>query len=246
MVKEEIKLIALDMDGTVLNERGEISQQNADAIREAETQGVKVIFSTGRTKMTSSDYAASLNLSSYLITVNGSEIWDHKGELVERQLIHTDVMQWMWELSREHAVPFWAVSCDKVWDNDMPADINSSEWMKCRFEIEEQALREEIMKQLQARGGLEISNSSPTNLEVNLLGVNKAIAIEKVCSHLDLSMNQVMSVGDSLNDLAMIKAAGLGIAMGNAQEAVKREADWITETNTNHGVAVAINKWVLS
>lgn len=59
-------------------------------------------------------------------------------------------------------------------------------------------------------------------------------------------MEHVMAVGDSLNDIAMIKEAGLGVAMGNAQEIVKETADWITDSNIEHGVAKAIRHWVLS
>lgn len=242
MAEHDIKLIALDMDGTVLNDKGEISKENQEAIRQAERAGIKVLFSTGRTRMLASDYAKTLNLSSYMITVNGSEIWDGEGNLVERSLLHSAEMEWMWNLAKEYSVPFWAISCDKRWDNEMPDDIASLEWMKCRFEIEDADIRTQITEALHKRGGLEISNSSPSNLEVNALGINKAKAIGKVCALLNLNMNQVMAVGDSLNDLAMIRQAGLGIAMGNAQETVKEAADWITSTNNEHGVAKEIGR----
>lgn len=245
IMNKEIKLIALDMDGTLLNEEGKVSEANKAAIREAEQKGVKVLLSTGRAYASCSEIAKSLELSSYLITVNGSEIFDPTGELVERNIVGAELIQWMWDLSQKHKTDFWATSSDRVWRGEMPEDIPSYQWLKFGFNIEDDKIREEILTMLRENGNLEISNSSPTNIEANAVGINKAKAIEKVCGFLDLRMDEVMAVGDSLNDIAMIKEAGLGVAMGNAQDIVKETADWVTETNNNNGVAKAIQKWVL-
>src|SRR6478752_5856504 len=208
--KKEFKLIALDMDGTLLNNQQEISKENREAIAKAQEQGVHVVLSTGRSLLTCREYAQSLELSSYLITVNGSEIWDESGQLVERKLI-----------------------------------VASQEWLKFGYDIPDDALREEVLKQIAGISDFEISNSSLTNLEINALGINKAKGIMTVCERLGISMDEVIAMGDSLNDMAMIEAAGCGIAMGNAQEAVKEAADWVTDTNVNNGVAKAISHWVL-
>ncbi|WP_057912883.1 Cof-type HAD-IIB family hydrolase [Peribacillus muralis] len=246
MMKPDIKLVALDMDGTLLNRAGEISEENRKAIKEAEDQGAFVVLSTGRSYATCSDFAKSMSLRSYLITVNGSEIYDNQGKLVERNIVDTESIQWMWELSQKHGTHFWAIACDKIYRAEMPERINDSEWLKFGFDTEDEATRQIIMDELVARGNLEISNSSPTNIEVNAFGVNKAKAIELVCSLLNITMDQVMAVGDSLNDLAMISEAKMGVAMGNAQTVVKEKADWVTATNEEDGVAKAIRKWVLS
>ncbi|MFE8702758.1 Cof-type HAD-IIB family hydrolase [Cytobacillus sp. FJAT-54145] len=241
-----IKLIALDMDGTLLNEKDEISPENRKAIKAAEEKGVSVVLSTGRSIATCKDHFQSLKLSSYLITVNGSEIWDSNGELVERNLVETELIQWMWDLSQEHKTKFWATSCGNVWNNEMPDDITAHDWLKFGFEIEEDEIRELILNQLRNSGKLEITNSSLTNIEANAIGINKAKGIQKVCNLLGISMEEVMACGDSLNDLAMIEQVGLGIAMGNAQPLVKEAADWVTGTNNESGVAQAIHKWVLN
>ncbi|MGN1402071.1 MAG: Cof-type HAD-IIB family hydrolase [Bacillus sp. (in: firmicutes)] len=244
-LKRKIKLVAIDMDGTLLDSEGKIPEKNKDRILKAEQAGVKVLLSTGRIRMTAADYAKSLRLSSYMITANGSEIWDGNGHLVERSLIDTTVMSWLWNLSRQYKLPFWAISSDKIWDNEMPEDHGSVEWLKCRFEIENDQIREKVWEQLYSAGKLEISNSSPTNIEVNALGINKAMAIEKVCGFLSITMKEVMAIGDSLNDMAMIREAGIGVAMGNAQQPVQAAADWVTAANDEHGVAKAIDRYVL-
>ncbi|MBU3569804.1 Cof-type HAD-IIB family hydrolase [Priestia aryabhattai] len=243
--KKEFKLIALDMDGTLLNNQQEISEENRAAIAKAQEQGVHVVLSTGRSLLTCREYAQSLQLSSYLITVNGSEIWDESGQLVERKLIDALHIEKMWNLTQEHKLNFWAVTTDKVWRDEFPEDIASQEWLKFGYDIPDDALREEVLKQIAGISDFEISNSSLTNLEINALGINKAKGIMTVCDRLGISMDEVIAMGDSLNDMAMIEAAGCGIAMGNAQAAVKEAADWVTDTNVNNGVAKAISHWVL-
>lgn len=243
--RKSIKLIAIDMDGTLLNDRHEISSENRKAIKEAEEKGVHVVISTGRTRMTCDDLVNSLSLQSYLITVNGSEIWDENGELVERKLLERSYIDQMWKLKQTHQTFCWAATVDHVWRDSFPEDFSQHEWMKFGFDIKDDQVRKIILDELSSNPNLEITNSSPTNLEINAAGVNKARAIEKVCNRIGITMENVLALGDSLNDLAMIKQAGIGVAMGNAQPTVKESADWITATNVEDGVAQAIRKWVL-
>ncbi len=194
--------------------------------------------------MTCRELAESLKLSSFLITANGSEIWDSNFNLVERKLLHTDHIQ-MWDLRNKHNTNFWASTVNKVWRGEFPENITDHEWLKFGFDIEDDDIRNEVLEELRKNKELEITNSSPTNIEVNALGINKAAALAKVTEKLGFTMENVMAMGDSLNDIAMIKEAGLGVAMGNAQDIVKETADYITDTNIEDGVAKAIRHWVL-
>jgi phosphoglycolate phosphatase (TIGR01487 family) len=241
----EIKLVALDMDGTLLNNKGQISEGNREAIRAAKEMGIFVVLSTGRSLTTSREHADALELDSYLVTVNGSEIWDPNRELVERNLVKSEHIEWMWQLTQQYNTKFWAISTIRNWHNEMPEDIHTLEWMKFGFNIKDDETRAIIFNELQAKGEFELSNSTLKNIEVNSAGINKAKGLGIVCSRLGIEMKNVMAVGDSLNDLAMIKAAGVGVAMGNAQELVKESADWVTATNEEDGVAKAIQEWVL-
>lgn len=243
--KKDIKLIALDMDGTLLNEKEEISEGNYKAIQEAQAKGVHVVLSTGRSILTCGKYAESLNLSSYLVTVNGSEIWDCSGNLHERNILHAEYIQMMWEWANQNKTYYWAVVTDKVWRNQMPDDIFAHTWLKFGFDFSDDSVRETILQRLLSNQQLEVSNSSPTNIEINAVGVNKANGLLHVCERLGISMDEVIAMGDSLNDIEMIKAVGCGVAMGNAQNEVKKAADWITDTNEEDGVAKAIRYWVL-
>lgn len=245
MKNKDIKLIALDMDGTLLQDNHEVSAENRAAIKDAQEKGVYVVLSTGRSIMTCRSYAESLKLDSYLVTVNGSEIWDSEWNLVEQNIIPEEHVKLLWDLKTKHDADYWAVSSEKVYRDDFPTDISSHQWLKFGFNIADDNVREEIRELLTNHKELEVSNSNPINLEINAIGINKANALKKVCERLGITLDNVIGMGDSLNDLAMIVESGIGVAMGNAQETVKEAADVITDTNNNDGVAKAIRKWVL-
>ncbi|GHH96815.1 Cof-type HAD-IIB family hydrolase [Neobacillus kokaensis] len=240
-----IKLIALDMDGTLLRNNHEISEANRKAIKEAQEKGVKVVLSTGRSYQTCHPHADALGLDSYLVTVNGSEVWDENRQLIRRTVMKPEYIERMWGLAKQYKTSFWAINTERNWRDEMPEDLNSVEWMKFGFHINDEAALKTIYEQLVEGDEFELSNSAPNNIEVNCKGINKARGLELVCSMLGIEMNNVMAVGDSLNDLIMIKEAGIGVAMGNAQDTLKQAADWITSSNEEDGVAKAIRKWVL-
>lgn len=246
MVKDNynIKLIALDMDGTLLRSDQKVSEANRKAIADAMSKGVRVMLSTGRWLDTCYSYAEDLELGTYLVTVNGGEIWTASKELLERHLHDPKSMEEMWKIGNELDVWMWMVSTDQIY-HDRPEDFYDHEWLKIGYSSEDRDKLQTIRKRLSANESLEITNSLPTNLEVNPVGVNKANGIERVCQELGIGLDAVMAVGDSLNDLKMLERAGLGVAMGNGQDRVKQAADYITDTNENDGVAQAIERFVL-
>ncbi len=91
---------------------------------------------------------------------------------------------------------------------------------------------------------LHIVSSSNNNFEIMLHSSTKGIAVETLAKKYDITSDEVMCIGDSENDLSMIKYAGIGVAMGNANDEIKAEANYVTDTNENSGVAKAINKYV--
>ncbi|GAA5417594.1 5-amino-6-(5-phospho-D-ribitylamino)uracil phosphatase YcsE [Paraliobacillus ryukyuensis] len=245
MKKPDIRLIALDMDGTVLHTDHTISKENERAIKQAIAQGVEVVFATGRHFSTCKAYAASLGIN-YLITVNGGEIWTINGELLDRNTLSKEAVAKYQKLYNRYQPWTWLVSKDRVWRNEQPDRLENDTWLKFGFDVSDDKVRENMIQELSEEKSIELSNSSPTNIEINAVGVNKAKAIEKLCAKLDIEMNQVMAMGDSLNDIKMIQEAGFGVAMENAQDEVKKVAEWVTTHHTKDGVAEAIDKWLLS
>ncbi|HET7627208.1 MAG TPA: Cof-type HAD-IIB family hydrolase [Bacillales bacterium] len=245
-MSETIRMIALDMDGTLLTNDGKISEANKKAIRSAQAAGIFVTLATGRNMHEIKPYAEQLHLEGPFISINGSVLWRNMTETWKCYTLDAKWVERMRELANQYEARYWGHSTIGGFRNhDFIEDIDSVEWFKFGFDIENAIDRAKILQTLKKWDAFEISNSSPTNIEVNPKRVHKAFGLRHVCELLQLPMRQVLAIGDSLNDLQMIKSAGIGVAMGNAQEAVKKAADHITETNENDGVATAIEKFVL-
>lgn len=243
---KNIKLIALDMDGTLLTSTDEVSEANKEAIKKARALGVNVMISTGRWLESCFPFVEMLDLDTPVITVNGGEIWSASKELIERHVHDAQIMEMMFNLGKETGVDMWIVSTERVYNGgDYPEDFSAHEWLKIGFRTEDLSKLEIIKQELAKYDGLELTNSLPTNIEVNPLGVNKANGLLRVCKELGITMEEVMAVGDSLNDIKMIEQAGIGVAMGNGQEKVKSVADYTTTTNNDDGVAKAIEHFIL-
>ncbi|ASA23987.1 Cof-type HAD-IIB family hydrolase [Paenibacillus donghaensis] len=241
------RLLALDMDGTLLNDEQIITPETVKWIQKAVDAGVHVCLSTGRAFQSALPYAEQLGLQTPMVTVNGSEVWRAPHEVYRRSLMDPQLVSQMYSIAKKYDIWFWAYSLDQVHKQDnWDGDVSGREWLKFGYHTEDDELRHKLLLLLQDMGGLEITNSSPHNLEINPLGVNKATGVEQVCQLLGINMSEVVAVGDSLNDLAVIQAAGLGVAMGNAQKTVKQEADAVVASNNEDGIAEVIQKYVLS
>ncbi|WP_245851096.1 Cof-type HAD-IIB family hydrolase [Paenibacillus herberti] len=244
------KLLALDMDGTLLTDEQTISDENAEWIRRAMDAGVTVCFSTGRGFQGALPFAEQLGLETPLITVNGSEIWSKPHVLYRRTLMNAGELRRLHELALHHVEPwYWGYAVEGIFNKEKwiePAnDYENLHWLKFGYHTENDAIRAEIRREIESWGSMEITNSSPWNLELNPLGVNKASAVRELCGVLGIAMDEAVAIGDSLNDIAAIRECGLGIAMGNAQDEVKEAADAVTLSNNEHGVAHAIREFVL-
>lgn len=243
------KLIALDLDGTLLTDDKRISEENKAAIRLAEDAGVTVMFATGRGVQNVEEYIRELGLRSPLVTVNGSEVWKAPGELLERHVVDPELIRRMHTLAVYYDTWFWAYCVGDIYNKERwvpEAELNAKQWLKFGYFTENEDSLAVIRKELASWNLLEITNSHPWNLELNPKGVSKASGLHQVCGLLGIDMSQVIAMGDSLNDAAMIQEVGLGVAMGNAQDEVKALADAVTLTNEEHGVAKVIRQYALT
>ena len=264
------KLIALDMDGTLLNEEKKISKANFDAIQNAREKGVKVVLATGRPLKGIHQYLTQLNLISkeeYAVTYNGSLIQNTSGSIIidKKPLSHED-NKYLYELSKKLNVNIHALTYDKCITpkfnkyseyeanmNQIPLEIVDFEnidenvvIIKTMFIDEPEILDRvvpEIPKEVYDR--FTVVRSAPFFLEFIDKSSNKGSGIHKLAESLGIKQEEVICVGDAGNDLHMIEYAGLGVAMGNAFEEVKKAADYVTATNDDDGVAEVINKFIL-
>lgn len=242
------RLIALDMDGTTLTRDGKISAENQIWIQAARKAGVEVTFATGRhVKGVVREFVAEMQFEMPVVTVNGGEVWTRDGQLLARHVFPEADIQSLFEMAREYGLSYWGATIDKMMPmDDFPARVEGEDWLKFGMYGKNPELIRSVWTQLKDDNRFEISNSHALNVEINPSGVNKALGLQTVCKHLGIEAKQVVTMGDGMNDVAMLQWAGLGIAMGNAQDAVKRAADVTTANFDEDGVAQAIRKYVLA
>lgn len=245
MRSHAIQLVALDIDGTLIKEDMTIHSKHIEAINKLRQKGIKVVLSTGRSLPACKKYAEQLNLKDLIITGNGSEVWQLPDQVLHRVPLNPARVETMWALRKKYETYHWAATTEAVWKMEMPDMIQNHTWLKFGFDTSDDEAREAIIKELSVYDDLEITNSSMTNIEVNAKGVNKASALKIVSQKTGIPLSNMMAMGDSLNDVSMIKACGTGIAMGNAQEITKMAADFITLSNEEAGVSHALEHFKL-
>lgn len=263
-------LIAIDIDGTLINPNLEITQPVFDAVQRVVDTGAKIVLCTGRPFPGAEDYMKELGLTregDYIITYHGAlaQRTDTGEIIVDHQLSHDDMMKWH-ELAKTHDSNFQAVRNDGVYSemtdyspkalnepylNKMPlrvrtlseldSDMPFSKFMMNNVESVTQTLDDHVP--VEYRTDYTVIRSDAAALEVLNKQASKGQTLSELARSLDIPRERVMAIGDSGNDIDMVEYAGLGVAMGNAIPEVVDVADVITDSNAEHGVAKAIERF---
>lgn len=243
----DIKLIALDIDGTLINSKGEISTYTKRVINEAQKKNTHIVLTTGRPFPFCTGIANQLDITSYIITNNGAEIWKDESEVIARHFMNPNRIEELWQIGNHYDLLTWMVSPTELFRHSTrPKCFLEFEWLKFGFGNLNEKMMTLLQHTLSRYDDLEVTSSSLTNIEINCKGVNKIVALKKVCHKLNIPLENVMAIGDNLNDLQMIKQVGYGIAVDNALVELKETARYVTTSNDEDGVAQAIEKYVLS
>lgn len=266
------KLLALDMDGTVLNSQKKISQATVSAVAELLNRGVNVVLSTGRGLAEISDYRDELKLMSYGILISGGMVYDFRNDKplilhpvpedammtlidsgeIERAMIHLltvndsiaraediaemasfemGIYQGMYERICTHCNDF------RRYIREHPGEV-----IKVNIyhrSPESRAKSIERVKHL----GLTLAIAETTALEASPKDITKASGLRELCEFLNIDIADTVAVGDAFNDIEILQAAGLSVAMGNAIDEVKQLADFVTDDNDHDGVVTVIKKF---
>ena len=267
----DIKLIALDLDGTLLNSEKKISDRNLAALKAAQDKGVKVVLTTGRPLKAMDFFLHELGTDGredeYTITFNGGLVQRNTGEILDKTVFSYDDVARIYEETDKLHIPLDAIceglvyqiqsDQDSLYAQFNPAltfesidfsDLSSQQtYNKCVTAYAQEPLDaaiEQISPELFER--YEIFKSREMLLEWSPKNVHKANGLEKLIAHLGIERSQVMACCDEANDLSMIEWAGLGVAMQNAVVIVKEAANVVTPmTNDEDAVAWAIEEYVL-
>ncbi|MBV4367536.1 sugar-phosphatase [Erwinia phyllosphaerae] len=267
-----IKLIAIDMDGTLLNPQHEVTPGVKRAIQAARDKGVAIVLATGRPFIGIQRYLEELDLQQegqYCITNNGALVQQAAtGDCVAESTLNYDDYLYVEKLARELGVHFQALTKSLLFTpnkdiSEYTVHEASLTGMPLRYraveEMDKSATFPKVMMidppekldeaitriPQEAHDRYTIMKSSPYFLEILSKDVNKGAGVKALAERLGLSRDEVMAIGDQENDLAMLEFAGTGVAMGNGIDAVKAAAQFVTKTNTEDGVAHAIEKFAL-
>ena len=284
------KLVAIDLDGTMLNQYGIITEKTKKAISKAQEKGVEVMIASGRAITSVKRFSKEINSNKYFISGNGAITYDIKNNkiLYENILSKTKALKIIkiceensiyYNVYTENGIIAKNLSYNTLYyykDNLTKPDenrthINIVENVYDYFEQREEKILKIMicdehktvfnsivrkLKELSEIEVLEVSHMSRKIIkqgsdeialeyfytEVSAKDVDKWNALEEIIGLMNISKEEVVTIGDNANDLKMITNAGLGVAMGESAPYVKQSADIIAPTNDEDGVAIILNK----
>lgn len=267
-----IKLIAIDMDGTLLLPDHTISPAVKNAIAAARERGVNVVLCTGRPFAGVESYLKELRMdkpNDYCITYNGALVQKaHDGSTVAQTALNYDDYRYLEQLSREVGSHFHALDRHTLYTANrdisyytvhesfianIPLVFCEAENMDKKGEflkvmmIDDPVMLDKAIAKIPAEvyERYTLMKSSPYFLEILDRRVNKGTGVKALADTLGIKREEIMTLGDQENDIAMLEYAGMGVAMGNAIDKVKAVSDFVTKSNLEDGVAYAIEKFVL-
>lgn len=266
-----IKLVAIDIDGTLLNSQQEITSEVFSAIQDAKKAGIKIVIATGRPISGVRAILDQLNLTEpgdYVITFNGGLVQDAAtGEdIVKDTLTYDDYLDIELAARRLH-LPMHASTKKGIYTANRnigkytvyesmlvsapifyrtPEEMEQEEIIKAMMVDEPEILDATIpLLPTSLTEKYTVAKSAPFYLEITPKTVNKGQAIIHLAEKLGLTMDQTMAIGDQENDRSMLKVVGAPVVMENGNSELKKIAKYITKSNDESGVAHALREWVL-
>ncbi len=275
-----IRIVALDLDGTLLDSQKRLSDANRVALERAAKSGMLIVPTTGRFFGMMPQSVRDLPFVRYAITVNGAQVYDRETDaaIVREEIpiaMAVDLMRlldrydviydcyrsnWGWmtadlqmkaadyatdahylKMIREFRKPVSELKAHLL-DTAPEGDVQKV-MMFSRNSADGKQVAEAIRDEVTALfPELKITSSTWNNLEFNISSANKGNSLRRFAEHLGLSLENCMAFGDGLNDLSMIEAAGIGVAMSNAHPDVLAAADVVAASNDEDGVAKVIDE----
>lgn len=260
------RAIALDLDGTLTNHEKVVTPKTREALLKAAAKGAVIILASGRPTYGIEPVAECLELNQrggYILSYNGGNIVNAKtGEKLFSQFLPDEVIPELYAYAKEHGHALLGYAGNEI-ITEMPDD----QYVKEESRINKMNIRkvdnlfeslephptkllmtgdptlmlkaeEELVEKLGDR--MDIFRSAPFFLELVPKGIDKAKSLTRLLTKINLTPADLIAFGDGYNDLSMLKLAGMGVAMENAAPEVRAEADYVTLSNEEDGVAAAL------
>lgn len=265
------KMIAIDMDDTLLNDELKISKENKEAIQKAVEKGIKIVLCSGRASISINSFLEELNLkdnNQYGISYNGAIIFNAKSlKIMNQENVALEYAQYLFSLAKKENIYVQTYQGNNLLVEKSnyytkryvtqtgvkPVEIGDfsigikDDVIKILFQDEHEKLIK-TAERLKAwtKGKLHMFFSKPYYLEFTSIKANKGLAVNKLGQKLGFKKENIICIGDSFNDLYMIEEAGLGVAVANAHPDIKKYADYVTKNDNNHhAIKEVIEKFIL-
>ena len=270
------KLVAVDLDGTLLNEEKKISKENLKYIKLAIEKGVKFVLCSGRIPYALRSFKEIIPGNEALICCNGGEIINEEGQCIYKNMLSQEEASKAIEILRERATSYHFYFEDALCTENVERAMNFQKFFNAKIvkslqmEIRilpdaikfinektegtdkivvidgDYAYLEELRERIERELGLEVTKSDKNNIEIMKKGINKGAGLKILADYYNIPLEECIAIGNDENDITMIEAAGLGVAMENAHNKIKERANYVTENDNDHdGIAEVLKKYVL-
>ena len=264
------KIFFADLDGTLLNDNKQISLKTYETLKEWTEKGHKLVLCSGRALDSVIHVREQLGLGSfpnmYLIGYNGGEIYDcSTGTLLHRVALSYEMTKRCFEIAKElgiHIQTFSdthiitekedaeikyykkAVHTPVIFTNDFMSYLDKEPCKCLAISLDDKELMNRFSQAVQKELGdkVNVMTSTPRFIEMFPISSGKGFSVQWLCKHLNIPLENALAAGDEMNDLSMIIAAGIGIAMLNGRDFIKEIADIITPTDNNNDGLVPVLK----
>jgi Cof subfamily protein (haloacid dehalogenase superfamily) len=261
------KAIVLDLDGTLMTSQNTISPRTKEVLINLQKEGIKVILASGRPThgmMPVVEELALKDYNGYILSYNGGKIISLKEGVISETSLDIPIIHQLYRDSIDHKTGFMSYGEQTIYTpkRDPYIEIESkitrmqieenadfhvlvnNRSVKCLMTGEPEYLQtiESVMAE-KYQDQLSVYRSMPFFLELMPKGIDKGQRLIELANHLNIDRKEIIACGDGYNDISMIEVAGVGVAMGNGCEAIKKQAKYITATNDNDGIVEVIERF---
>ena len=266
------KMIVLDLDGTLTNNKKEITPRTKEALMKAQAKGVKIVLASGRPTYGIMPLAEELELKKnggFILAFNGGKIIDCSDcRTIFEQKLDETLVPLLYHAAKEAGMQILTYQGEGIAATDKNDKYVQEEARINKMPVEEyddflqqlvypvnkclivgdpaplHQLEIKLKKELEGR--MDVYRSADYFLECVPLGIDKARSLDRLIITLGITKEEVIACGDGYNDLSMINFSGLGVAMSNAADDIKAQADYVTLSNEEDGIAHVVDKFILS
>ena len=263
-----IQLIAVDLDGTLLNSQHQLTERTIQALRRAIAQGVKVVVATGKTLHSAAEAYRLLELDTPGVFLQGLVVYNADGSIRHQQAHTPDFVRAIASYAREQGISLVAYSGSDIFTEQRtdqtdkllkfheptPRHVASLDALLAERPMNKLMIIEEPGRAAVARAELSdlyagratFVQALPDMLEILPPGASKGAGLRWLLDDLGIAPEHVLAIGDGENDVEMLQMVGIGVADGNAAPQAKAAADYLVATNDADGVAEAVDRFVLA